>query len=66
VATSEQALQGEGGDVVLDHAQTVVIGNNDPDFHTVPSRLRDDQYLVDFVRITNHRSNNGKYDGICW
>jgi GDP-mannose 6-dehydrogenase len=53
-------------DAVLRHAQTVVIGNMDPDFRTVPSRLRDDQLLVDFVRITDRRSEEGKYDGICW
>jgi hypothetical protein len=28
--------------------------------------LREDQRLVDFVRIASHRSENGKYDGICW
>lgn len=53
-------------DAVLDHAQTVVIGNKDPDFKTVPERLREDQLLVDFVRINSQRSINGKYDGICW
>ena len=53
-------------DAVLDHAQTVVIGNKDSDFQKVPERLREDQRLVDFVRITDRRSENGKYDGICW
>jgi GDP-mannose 6-dehydrogenase len=53
-------------DAVLNHAETVVIGNKDPDFTTVPGRLRADQMLVDFVRITDRRSEEGKYDGICW
>jgi len=53
-------------DAVLDCAQTIVIGNKDPDFQIVPSRLREGQCIVDFVRITNSKSNNGKYDGICW
>ncbi len=54
-------------DDVLDHAQTVVIGNKDPEFWDVPDRLRDDQVLVDFVRVTGgRRSQEGKYDGICW
>jgi GDP-mannose 6-dehydrogenase len=53
-------------DAVLDHAQTIVIGNKDPDFSDVPNRLRHDQSIVDFVRITDRRSENGKYDGICW
>jgi GDP-mannose 6-dehydrogenase len=43
-----------------------VIGTKDPEFEKVPGRLRDGQQLVDFVRITNRRSDNGNYDGICW
>jgi GDP-mannose 6-dehydrogenase len=53
-------------DTVLDHAQTVVIGNRDPEFGTVIDRLHDGQSLVDFVRIADRKSLNGKYDGICW
>lgn len=53
-------------DAVLDHAQTIVIGNKDPDFRSIPNQLRDGQSIVDFVRITDRRSGNGKYDGICW
>jgi len=53
-------------DLLLNHAQTVVIGNKDPDFGDVPQRLSGEQRLVDFVRITNRRSEHGKYDGICW
>ena len=53
-------------DAVLNHAQTVVIGNNDTDFKGVPERLREGQFLVDLVRIIDKRSKNGSYDGICW
>ena len=53
-------------DAVLNHAQTVVILNKDPDFKTVPERIREDQFLVDFVRISEGRSKNGKHDSICW
>ena len=42
-------------DAVLDHAQTVVIGNKDPDFMEVPERLREGQMLVDFVRISDRK-----------
>ena len=59
-------LMVSGIDAVLDHAQTVVIGNKDPEFRVVPERLREEQLLVDFVRISDKRSENGKYDGICW
>ena len=51
---------------VLNHAQTVVIGNKDPDFKIVPDRLREGQFLVDFVRVIEGGSKNGNYDGICW
>lgn len=51
---------------VLNHAETVVIGNKDPDFAGVPKRLREDQFLVDLVRITEEGSKNGNYEGICW
>jgi len=53
-------------DAILDHAETIVIGNNDPDFRKVPGKLRDGQTIVDFVRIRDNRSHNGDYDGICW
>jgi GDP-mannose 6-dehydrogenase len=59
-------LMVHGVDDVLEHAQAVVIGNKDPDFQNIPERLRADQVLVDFVRVTNRRSEAGKYDGICW
>lgn len=51
---------------VLEHSETVVIGNKDPDFTDIQMQLRDGQRLVDFVRIADQRSLNGKYDGICW
>src|SRR5437899_3383261 len=59
-------LMVDGIDAVLDHAQTVVVGNQDPDFRTVPDRLRKEQRLVDFARITNRKRGDGKDDGICW
>lgn len=53
-------------DAVLEFAQTIVIGNRDPEFATVPEKLLEGQSLVDFIRISNYTSPNGKYDGICW
>ncbi len=53
-------------DAVLSHAQTVVVGTKDPDFSSVLDRLHDGQVLVDLVRIADRRSEEGKYDGICW
>lgn len=53
-------------DEVLDFAQTIVFGNRDIEFEGVPDKLRDGQSIVDLVRITDRRSDNDKYDGICW
>jgi len=59
-------LMVNGMDAVLEHAETVVIGNKDPEFRRVPERMRVGQRLVDFVRISEKRSDDGKYEGICW
>ena len=53
-------------DEVLEHAGTVVIGNGDSEFSSVHGRLKDEQVIVDLVRITPDRSQDGRYDGICW
>jgi GDP-mannose 6-dehydrogenase len=51
---------------LLAHAQTVVVGGNDPDFRDVLTRLRGDQVLVDLVRVNRSTNHNGSYAGICW
>ncbi|MGC1422788.1 MAG: nucleotide sugar dehydrogenase [Terracidiphilus sp.] len=43
-------------DAVLAHAETIVIGNYDPEFSQIQSTLRDGQCLVDLVRITKQGS----------
>jgi GDP-mannose 6-dehydrogenase len=53
-------------DAVLDFAETIVVGNNDPEFKGLVGRVGEGQKVVDFVRITGKESLNGKYDGICW
>jgi GDP-mannose 6-dehydrogenase len=47
-------------DEVLAHAQTVVIGNVDPEFSRINDKLREDQCLVDFVRITRPEDLNAQ------
>ena len=53
-------------DEVLDHARTLVIGNNDPAFRAVAQHPRPGQRIVDLVRIVDRRSDGNGYDGICW
>jgi GDP-mannose 6-dehydrogenase len=47
-------------DEVLAHAQTVVIGNRDAEFSCIYDKLREDQSLIDFVRITRPKDLNAK------
>jgi GDP-mannose 6-dehydrogenase len=51
---------------ILDHAQTIVIGNGDAVFGTILDKLRADQVIVDLVRIRDQPSDGETYDGICW
>jgi GDP-mannose 6-dehydrogenase len=47
-----------GTEDVLAWAETIVIGNSDPEFKKVPQKLRANQCLIDFVRMT---TPEGKY-----
>jgi GDP-mannose 6-dehydrogenase len=51
---------------VLSHGRTLVIGNSDPEFSTIPTRLDHGQNVIDFVRINSSRSVAGIYEGLCW
>lgn len=53
-------------DEVLEHAETIVVGNNAAEFKDVLTRLKPEQVVVDLVRIADQTSEIGKYDGICW
>ena len=53
-------------DEVLDHAETIIIGNAAQEFRDVPRRLNEHQSVIDLVRITDSRSVSGVYEGICW
>jgi GDP-mannose 6-dehydrogenase len=59
-------LMMENIDDVLQHAETLVIGNKAPEFESIPGKLRAGQCLIDFVRIMSARSNHAEYSGICW
>lgn len=53
-------------DEVLSHADTIVIGNAEPEFRDIAQRLEDGQNVIDLVRISESRSVSGVYEGICW
>ena len=60
------ALMVERIDEVLDHADTIVIGNKDPDFVRALDELRPDQTVIDLVRIVEGQRSRDRYHGICW
>ena len=51
---------------VLAFAETIVIGNGAAEFKSALDRLRPGQVVVDFVRVSEERSQAGRYEGICW
>ncbi len=53
-------------DEVLDHGETLVIGNGSAEFRDIFTRLKPGQVVVDLVRISDAVSEAGRYDGICW
>ena len=59
-------LMASSVDEVLEHADTIVIGNAAPEFRDITQRLADGQTVIDFVRINDSRSISGVYEGICW
>lgn len=53
-------------DEVLEHADTVVIGNAAAEFADVPRRASETKAIIDLVRVCDARSVRGVYEGICW
>jgi GDP-mannose 6-dehydrogenase len=51
---------------VIAFAEVIVIGNPAEEFRKVRSIARPEQTIIDLVRITNDRVNDGGYQGICW
>lgn len=57
----------ENIDDVLDNAETIVFGNNEPEFKSALMRIRKDQVVVDLARVhPDLATSTGNYDGICW
>lgn len=59
-------LMTEKIDHVIDHGDTLVIGNNSSEFSKIASYLREDQAIVDLAHIVDLGRTHEKYDGICW
>ena len=48
----------------LNHGQTIVIGNSDLDFRTIPSRLQHTQSLVDLVDLFESASDSRQLESL--
>jgi GDP-mannose 6-dehydrogenase len=53
-------------DEIFAHADTIVVGNADPQFAEAVGRASDRQVVVDLVRVSKTRVSEGGYQGICW
>jgi GDP-mannose 6-dehydrogenase len=53
-------------DGVLADSDIVIIGNRAEEFRSVADRLRNDQQLIDLVRLFDERTSSDNYQGICW
>jgi len=52
---------------VLSDSEVLVIGNNSEEFRKIPELIREDQIIIDLVRIVNDKDERkSKYEGICW
>lgn len=57
-------LMTDSVDALLNHAETVVIGNGSPEFRNLS--VRAGQHIVDLVRVAAEPPAGVSYDGICW
>ena len=53
-------------DEVLEHAETIIIGNSDEEFSLIRDKVHSRQIIIDLVRLTELESTKGRYHGICW
>ncbi|MCV7227513.1 nucleotide sugar dehydrogenase [Mycolicibacterium komossense] len=58
-------LMVETVDEVMEFAETIVVGNGADEFRSAVESARNDQMVIDLVRVDERVSDNN-YDGICW
>lgn len=53
-------------DEIIDHAETIVIGNKSNEFIDIFPKLKETQHVIDLVRIGENIETKAFYEGICW
>jgi GDP-mannose 6-dehydrogenase len=51
---------------VVESADVLIIGNKSEEFREIESQLRNDQLVIDLVRLFDAPLKQGEYEGICW
>ena len=51
---------------VLEYGEIIIIGNNDPEFKKIFSKLKKGQKVIDLARISEKIKGLDSYEGICW
>jgi GDP-mannose 6-dehydrogenase len=51
---------------VLEASDVLIVGNKSEEFREIEGRLRNDQIVIDLVRLFDNRTSDDKYQGICW
>jgi GDP-mannose 6-dehydrogenase len=51
---------------LLARSQTIIIGNNAPEFESILDDIGEDQIVIDLVRINPVHPKSKQYVGICW
>ena len=59
-------LMSDSIEQVIEASELLVIGNKGPEFKDALAQLRDDQIVLDLVRIGDAPPENPNYSGICW
>ncbi len=54
-------------DALIEHSEVLVVTNSSEEFQKVPSLIKPDQILIDFVgKVKPEDLPQDKYEGICW
>ena len=62
-----RSLKADSIDEVISRSDVLVVANAADEFREVPGKMREDQTLVDLVRIVRDRAETrGAYVGIAW
>jgi GDP-mannose 6-dehydrogenase len=51
---------------VINFSEIIILGNHSKEFSQILSNIRNDQIVIDLVRISDQYNSHDYYEGICW